>query len=253
MEIKEFKKIKLNIYEIKFSNGEIVKLYDDVILKYNLLFNKNIDSKLYKEIISYNNSLDSYYLSLKYINSRLRCEKEIRDYLKKKGFKSNIIDNTINKLIDNKYIDRELYIKSYINDKYSFSLDGPNKIKRELINLGFKEEEIIKYLDKDYNDKIIKIINKKVNNNKKLNEFNLKNNLTRYLINLGYSKDMFIDYINNIKVDNSLVIKKDIDKLKKKYEKKYNGRELYYFIKNKLYQKGYREDEIGEVLDENIL
>ena len=64
---------------------------------------------------------------------------------------------------------------------------------------------------------------------------------------------MFIDYINNIKVDNSLVIKKDIDKLKKKYEKKYNGRELYYFIKNKLYQKGYREDEIGEVLDENIL
>lgn len=253
MEVKEFKKIKANIYEIKLDNGEKIKLYDDVILKYNLLIDKKIDNKLYKEIINYNNSLDSYYLSLKYLNSRLRCEKEIKEYLKKKGFQSNIIDNTINKLIDNKYIDRELYIKSYVNDKYNFTMYGPNKIKRELVSLDFKEEEIVKYLDRDYSDKIIKIINKKVNNNKKLNEYKLKINISNYLINLGYSKDMFNDYLNNIKVDNSLIIGKDIVKLKKKYSKKYNNKELYYFIKNKLYQKGYREDEIGDALDENIL
>ena len=47
--------------------------------------------------------------------------------------------------------------------------------------------------------------------------------------------------------------KKDIEKLIKKYQKKYQGKELYYFIKRKLYQKGYREEEIGDVLIENIL
>ena len=68
MEIKEFKKLKGNVYELKFKNGEEVKLYDDVILKYNLLFNKSFNDKLYEEIINYNKSLDAYYISLKYLN-----------------------------------------------------------------------------------------------------------------------------------------------------------------------------------------
>lgn len=253
MEIKEFKKLKGNVYELKFKNGEEVKLYDDVILKYNLLVNKCFNDKLYEEIIKYNKSLKGYYLSLKYLNSKLRCEKEIRDYLKKKEFSLEIIDKTIDRLNKYNYLNRDLYVKSYVNDKYNFTLNGPVKIKRELLLLGFDNEEIDKYLNFDFNDKIKKIIDKKVKSNKKYNEYSLKINISNYLINLGYEKEMFKDYLSNIKIDNSLVIKKDIDKIRNKYQKKYSEKELYYFIKNKLYQKGYREDEIGEVLNENIL
>ena len=71
MEIKEYKKIKSNVYELKFKSGEAVKLYDEVILKYNLLITKNISNKEYEEIIKYNKSLDAYYLSLKYLNSKI--------------------------------------------------------------------------------------------------------------------------------------------------------------------------------------
>ena len=87
----------------------------------------------------------------------------------------------------------------------------------------------------------------------KLFRNNLKINITNYLTNLGYPKEMFAEYLNDIKVDNKVIIKKDIEKLIKKYQKKYQGKELYYFIKRKLYQKGYREEEIGDVLIENIL
>lgn len=253
MEIKEFKKLKGNVYELKFKSGEDIKLYDDVILKYNLLVNKSFNDKLYEEIIKYNKSLDAYYLSLKYLNSKLRCEKEIRDYLKKKDFSIDIIDKTIERLNKFNYLNRDLYIKSYISDKYNFTSNGPVKIKRELINLGFNEEEIDKYLDLDFDDKIKKIIDKKVKSNKKYNEYSLKINISNYLINLGYKKEMFNEYLNDVKIDNCLVIKKDIDKLKNKYQKKYSGKDLYYFIRNKLYQKGYREEEIGDVLNENIL
>ena len=253
MEIKEYKKLKSNIYEIKFKSGEAVKLYDEVILNYNLLITKNISNKEYEEIIKYNKSLDAYYLSLKYLNSKQRCEKEIRDYLKKKDFSHDTIDKTIDKLNKYNYLDRDLYVKSYINDKYNFGISGPLKIKRELLNLGFTDEEIDKYLNKDFNEKIDKIIQKKIKNNNKLNEYNLKINITNYLTNLGYPKEMFAEYLNDIKVDNKVIIKKDIEKLIKKYQKKYQGKELYYFIKRKLYQKGYREEEIGDVLIENIL
>ena len=253
MEIKEFKKLKGNVYELKFKSGEDVKLYDDVILKYNLLVNKSFNDKLYEEIIKYNKSLDAYYLSLKYLNSKLRCEKEIRDYLKKKEFSLEIIDKTIDRLNKYNYLNRDLYVKSYVNDKYNFTLNGPVKIKRELLLLGFDDEEIDKYLKIDFNDKIKKIIDKKVKSNKKYNEYSLKINISNYLINLGYKKEMFNEYLNDVKIDNTLVIKKDIDKLKNKYQKKYSGKDLYYFIRNKLYQKGYREEEIGDVLNENIL
>lgn len=253
MEIKEFKKLKSNVYELKFKSGEQIKLYDEVILKYNLLITKNISDKEYEEIIKYNKSLDAYYLSLKYLNSKQRCEKEIRDYLMKKDFSYDTINNTIDKLNKYNYLDRDLYVKSYINDKYNFGISGPLKIKRELLNLGFTNEEIDKYLNKDFNEKINKIIQKKIKNNNKLNEYNLKINITNYLTNLGYSKEMFAEYLNDIKVDNKVIIKKDTEKLVKKYQKKYQDKELYYFIKRKLYQKGYKEEEIGDVLNENIL
>ncbi len=253
MEIKEYKKLKSNVYELKFKSGEAVKLYDEVILNYNLLITKNISNKEYEEIIKYNKSLDAYYLSLKYLNSKQRCEKEIRDYLKKKDFTYDTIAKTIDKLNKYNYLNRDLYVKSYINDKYNFGISGPLKIKKELLNLGFTNEEIDKYLNKDFNEKIDKIIQKKIKNNNKLNEYNLKINITNYLTNLGYSKEMFIEYLDNIRVDNKVIIKKDTEKLVKKYQKKYQDKELYYFIKRKLYQKGYKEEEIGDVLNENIL
>ena len=93
MEIKEYKKLKSNVYEIKFKSGEAVKLYDEVILNYNLLITKNISNKEYEEIIKYNKSLDAYYLSLKYISKKLRCEKEIEKFIEgaKFGFESGFI------------------------------------------------------------------------------------------------------------------------------------------------------------------
>lgn len=253
MEIKKYKKLKNNVYELELSNNLKVKLYDDVIVKYNLLLKKNITDKELKEIINFNDELESYYLALKYITKKLRCEKEVIEYLKKNNYNSVVIEKTINRLKKYNYLNREVYIKSFINDRYNFSYDGPNKIKRKLNELGFNDDEIIPYIDKDYQDKIEKIIDKKVNNNHKLSNNMLKQNISNYLINLGYSKDMFIDYLNKININNKEYLIKDFDKLINKYKNKYNDKELRYVLKNKLFIKGYSTEEIEEVLDEKLL
>lgn len=254
MEIIRYKKIKNNIYEIELKDNNKLKLYDDTILKYNLLIDKKIDNKTYKEIINYNNNLEAYYLSIKYIVTKLRCETEIRKYLEKKEYTSEVIDNTINRLKKEKYIDKDIYLKAYINDKINLTLDGPYKIKRNLINLGFKEEDINIYLNMDNKDRILKIINKKIKTNNKYNKHMLKQNISNYLINLGYSKEEFMKYINDIEIDNNKYLNKDIDKLINKYKNKYEDKnKLKYIIKNKLYQKGYIEENIGEIIDEKIL
>ena len=251
MEIKKFKKLKNNIYELELDNGSLVKLYDDVIVKYSLLINKKIDSKLLDEITKYNTSLDAYYLSLKYISKKLRCEKEIEKYLTKLEFNKDVIDKTISKLNKEGYLKHDIYIKSYINDIYNFNNYGPDKIIFNLRELGFNLNEIEPYLeDKDFRSKAIKIIDKKVKANHKLSNYMLKQNISNYLINLGYPKDIFYDYLDNIKINNKDILVKEASNYIKKYSKKYENKELLYFVKDKLYKKGYNSDEIDEVLNE---
>lgn len=251
MEIKKFKKLKNNIYELELDNGSLVKLYDDVIVKYSLLINKKIDSKLLDEITKYNTSLDAYYLSLKYISKKLRCEKEIEKYLTKLEFNKDVIDKTISKLNKDGYLKHDIYIKSYINDIYNFNNYGPDKIIFNLRELGFNLNEIEPYLeDKDFRSKAIKIIDKKVKANHKLSNYMLKQNISNYLINLGYPKDIFYDYLDNIKINNKDILVKEASNYIKKYSKKYQNKELLYFVKDKLYKKGYNSDEIDEVLNE---
>lgn len=251
MEIKKFKKLKNNIYELELDNGSLVKLYDDVIVKYSLLINKKIDSKLLDEITKYNTSLDAYYLSLKYISKKLRCEKEIEKYLTKLEFNKDVIDKTISKLNKEGYLKHDIYIKSYINDIYNFNNYGPDKIIFNLRELGFNLNEIEPYLeDKDFRSKAIKIIDKKVKANHKLSNYMLKQNISNYLINLGYPKDIFYDYLDNIKINNKDILVKEASNYIKKYSKKYQNKELLYFVKDKLYKKGYNSNEIDEVLNE---
>lgn len=251
MEIKKFKKLKNNIYELELDNGSLVKLYDDVIVKYSLLINKKIDSKLLDEITKYNTSLDAYYLSLKYISKKLRCEKEIEKYLTKLEFNKDVIDKTISKLNKDGYLKHDIYIKSYINDIYNFNNYGPDKIIFNLRELGFNLNEIEPYLeDKDFRSKAIKIIDKKVKANHKLSNYMLKQNISNYLINLGYPKDIFYDYLDNIKINNKDILVKEASNYIKKYSKKYENKELLYFVKDKLYKKGYNSNEIDEVLNE---
>ena len=179
---------------------------------------------------------------MSYINKRIRCEKEIRDYLKKYTKDENKIELLINKLKDNNFINEELYLKSFIHDKINLSNDGPLKIKRDLEYLGFNsfqiEDYLIEFNDNLIKDKIERYINKQIKTNKK-SLYIFKQKMLLNLSNLGYLKEDILDCLNNIELDEDNLKEKEREKLIKKYQKKYQGSELDKIIKQKLYEKGY--------------
>ncbi len=243
MKIISFKKKKGNQYEITFNNRDKINLYDDVILKYDLLITKEVDSERLKVIMEYNSYLKSYYEALKYINVKLRTETEIRKKLK--DYSHEAIDYTINRLRNDGYLNEELYIKSYINDVINLKMEGPNKILYELKKLGFPENLINNYLDTFPNEiwlaKIDKIITKKINSNHNLSSLVLKQKIIQDLHQRGFAnKDINLVIANHDFQDNHLIYEKEYEKLKNKLAKKYSGSELEYQIKSKLYQKGFR-------------
>ena len=249
VKIEKYTKLKDNRYIVKIDDLDI-KLYDDVIVKYELLRLKKIDDKLFKEIVSYNNKLEAYYKSLKYITRKLRTEQEIFKYLEKDYDKSIILD-TIDKLKKNGYLNRELYLKSFVSDQIHMNLVGQNRIKKDLVNLGYTEEEIVPYIEEVSDDvwfeKINKLVVRKINANRNLGNNKLKEKISYDLCNLGFYKWMVEEVIHNTEFkDNSDLLEKEYNKLFNKLSKKYDGSVLYYQIKVKLVQKGFNSSEIDD-------
>lgn len=251
MKIEKIQKLKNNKYKIKLDSGDIINTYDDVILNNSLLFNKEIDLGLLNKINNETLYYDCYNKTLKFIDKKLRSEKEVREYLKKYS-EMGYEDKILKKLKEINVINDENYAKAYISDRIFLSTDGPNKIKQELLNYGIDEkiiEENINKIDKEtiYN-KCKKIIDKKIKSNTKYSNYMLNQKITSDLVNKGYDVALIKQILENKVFDNDLVIEKEFKKIYNKLSKKFNGNELYYNLKNKLYQKGFTKEEIEEYI-----
>lgn len=201
MKIEKYKKIKEDLYRVLLDNGEIIDIYEDVILANNLLYKSEIDQNLLDKINIENNYQLAYNISVKYIMIRLRSINEIKVYLTKKGYSKDVIDKVIEKLIKNKLLDDEIFTKAYINDKLNFTNVGKYKLINELTTKMKVDNSVVYNVLESYeevwNDRIDKLINKYLKSNKKYSGNTLKNKLYIYLVNLGYDKDKVISILNN--------------------------------------------------------
>lgn len=245
MKILKYKKLSENKYKIFLEDGSNITLHENIIIKYNLLIKKEISNEDMKLIIIDNNSYMVYDMALKYINIRMRCEGEIVKYLEKKGIDKKLIDDTIKKLKEQNFINERLYIRSYIADKVHLNSYGPNKIKTELLALKLDkstiEEELSNYPKEDINDNLEKLIDKRIRSNRSYGESILRKKILNDLINRGYDKSDIIRVLNTKDLSSDDLYDKEYQKLYNKYQKKYSGDRLEYFIKQKLYQKGIKK------------
>ena len=251
MKIGKYTKLKGNKYSVKIDDL-IIKLYDDVIVKFELLRLKEIDESLFKEITEYNDKLEAYYKSLKYITRKLRTEKEIYKYLEK-DYDKEVILETINRLKKMGYLDKEVYLKCYITDQLNMYLVGPNRIRKDLVSLGYKEEEFNQMIDDIDDDiwfqKIEKLVKKKIASNRNLGNSKLKEKISFDLSNLGFYKWMIEEVIHNSEFkDNSSILEKEYNKFYNKLSRKFDGSTLDYQVNIKLLQKGFSSSEIDNFL-----
>ena len=253
MKINKFKKIGSNKYRIYFDNETLV-IYEDVILKYNLLYKKDIDTDLLLQINEDNYKASIYDSAIRYIGIRMRSIKEVKEYLNKKKYDNKDIESVVNKLIEQGLLNDKKFAISYVNDKIYLTKSGPDKIKNELIKLGINEKDIHNVFNNIDNgalmDKLNKIIDKEIKLNIKLPINKMKNKIITRCINLGYKYEDIIEILNTCNLNSNSDIKSEYDKLYKRYSNKYSDEyKLKTTIKSKLYQKGYSIEEINKIIE----
>lgn len=246
MKITKFKKTSMSKYKVYFDNNTSILLHEDIILKYNLICNKVVSDNDLNEILKENNNYLVYDIALKYISTKMRCEKEIKEHLIKKNIDEDIINKTINKLKKDGYLDEKSYIRAFIYDKVNISKIGPKKIKRELVDLKLPGN-IIDYELSSIDDEIFKVelekqIQKRIAMSKNYSGNVLKQKIISYFMDKGYDKNMITSILDTKKLYDEDALKKEYNKLYNKYSKKYSGKELEMIIKQKLYQKGFYQN-----------
>lgn len=254
MKILKFKKQSKDKYKLYLDNNSDITLYEDVIIKNNLLITKEISDELLEALKKQNNDIYAYTLALGYISVKMRSIKEINDYLIKKGFNNLVASKVSERLIKEGYLNDLKYAKSFINDSMNLTNKGPQKIKMELIKYGVNkdiiESEIALIDQRKVEEKLNKLIDKELKI-KKGSQNAIKIKIINHFVNLGYSKDLVTSILMSKEItSDKLKLKKDYAKLYNKYKVKYNGQELLYFISQKLYSKGYTASDIKEVLKE---
>ena len=243
MKINKFTKNRNGMYIITFEDNSKIKIHEDLILKYDLLISKSLDDDLKEKILSENKTYEIYEVAISYINKKLRSKKELINYLKKKEYSSEDIGRVVLLLTDSGFLNNDIYANSFVHDHIVLSMDGPNKIRKELEDNGIDNDLIYKVME-NYTlelemERIEKIVDKQIKLNKNKGANLLKKKIQMYLLNLGYNIENINKVLNFKKLDSEDLYKKEYEKAYNKLSKKYDGKELEYKLKQYMYQKGF--------------
>lgn len=255
MKIIKIKKLKNNFYELTISSdeqNEIIKLSEDYLIKYQLYSNKEITEKEYLEIQTLANKSKIYHKTLNYLSYKMRTIGEVKTYLEKYHCSEELINEIIEKLIKLNYLNDKVYSDLYVKQQFDINKKGPLLIKKNLLSKKIAEDIInvsLEYInDEKINNNLIYLIEYYEKINKKKSIKQLKETILRNLLNKGYDYEVIIYQLNqyhfkNCK-DESTLLKQEMEKAYKKYQKKYTDYDLKIRIINALLRKGFMYEEI---------
>lgn len=202
IEAQKKKENRVNIFiDGEFSFG----CSSELIYYHNLTKGKVINSEELQEVINEDNYLTGKTKALKYIESSLKSEFQVRENLEKKEYDEVTINRVITFLKDYKFIDDEYYAKAFV--KQNIKTQGKNNIKFKLIKRGIPEDIILETLDCISTDEeeiiAVKIAEKKAKllckNETNINK--VKTKLNTFLISKGYNFDTIKSVLNKIELN----------------------------------------------------
>jgi len=110
------------------------------VFSYRLKEGDEISSERLEEIQLESEKDAAFNKALNYISAAMKTEKEVRDYLKKKGYLPVVEDYVIEKMLSYGYISDEEYARAYI--KSVEGRTGKNAIAQKLKAKGLSEKAI---------------------------------------------------------------------------------------------------------------
>lgn len=199
IEYQKRNKERFNIY-IDEEYGFSVDI--NILIKYSLKKNMELSNELIDDIKSSEEKISVYNYGISVLSRAAKSEYELRHKMQDKGFDSQLIDNAINTLKEQKYLDDEKYCEMFINDKINISKYGVRKIKEALYYKGIDkeiiEQKIKSISSKDEEERAFMLGKKKLLSIKEEDTRKKGLKLSNYLVGKGFEYETVRKVVNNL-------------------------------------------------------
>ncbi|MBP2622839.1 recombination regulator RecX [Streptococcus oricebi] len=248
---------KKRLYLLELDHEESLYITEDTIVHFMLSRDKEVSPEELLKIqdyaqFSYGKNLALYYLSFKQ-----RSKKEVRDYLVKHEISDKVLEQVLDKLSADRWIDDQKYSDSLIQSNLLSGDKGPYVLKQKLSQKGIKRSIIDKSLEShDFAPLASKVAEKLLKKyEKKLAAKALKDKILQSLVNKGFSypdaqtafEELTIEEKPEQEAD---LLYQELDKYYRKYSKKYQDYELKQRLTQALARKGFDFSDIASALRE---
>lgn len=125
-----------------------------------------------------------------YCSTAEHCRAEVSEKLQRWGIAYKTINQILEKLESEKYIDEERYCKAFINDKFRFSKWGKVKIAQELYMKKIPSDMAWRFLNGVDEDEYLAILKSLLSSKKKSihakDDYELNGKLVRFAMSRGF-------------------------------------------------------------------
>jgi recX family len=191
------------VFEVVFEDETKLLLNYNIFEKYKVSVDMDFSETEIQEMKYFSDIERAKSRAINYISGKLKTKYEVRLKLKEKDFTEDIIDEVIDILEKEEYLNDRLYCEVFIEDKKQLNGYGKNKIKSLLIQKGVSKSVFENFLDEfEYEeefDNALKMGIKKLNllsNEEDI--FKKKQKLINYLAYRGFSFDVINDVLREI-------------------------------------------------------
>lgn len=244
----------------QFDNQQVIlTLSKQVIERYGLSIGQVVDREELDALKDQEQVDKAYHLALKYLTYRDYTYKNMQEKLKEKGDFDDIqIDMTMEYLVSKNLIDDMEYTRNYFQKSTRLGW-GVNKIINNLKSQGVSPFVIDEFLadypiETEY-DKAIEIIQKLYQENTTKPKYALIQNIKNKLFNKGFSQEVVEKATNDFdfifpKERTMNLLRKEYERVYKRYKNRYDSRILKSKIITFLVQKGYEYNDVVELMSE---
>lgn len=203
IEIQKRNKNRVNLY---VDNEYLLSLQAELVYKYNLSKNQEIDEEKLLEIARADDYEKAKNKALNSLSKVEKSEKKIREKLSA-DFDEEVIEEVVEFLKKHELVDDERFAEMIVSNDLNFKRVGKNRIKQNLYTKGIKREYIesaISDIDSDVElENAIYLAKKRLPKIKDKDINKVKNKLYQHLSYKGFSYDIIKSAIREVLEEDS--------------------------------------------------
>jgi regulatory protein len=128
----------------------------------------------------------TYDRALNLISRRRRSEWELRDYLKRKDYDEDVIQQTLNRLSEKSYVNDKTFAEAWVANRRLLKSTSKRRLQQELRQKRVPDEVIQDVLEADETDEI-EVLKDLIARKRKQSRYQDDLKLMQYLVRQGYS------------------------------------------------------------------